>query len=143
MRHQPEPLAGEVSALTRYARVVKLSSALVLCLFACGGASLPTGPAPVPLDEWCEVVTERLCEQMADACMNGMQAAADGCMDTGVPACIAGRDASGPSGHTYDDLNECVSTVESLGCAELGTAIGQMAFDQGPLQRCSIADPSP
>lgn len=107
-------------------------------LVACGGSSLPTGPAPVPLDEWCQVMTERLCGQMSDQCMSGNRSVEQGCVDGGVPTCIAGRDPSSPSGRTYDDLNACVSTVESLECASLGNAIGQMAMHQGPLQACIV-----
>ncbi|MEM9190919.1 MAG: hypothetical protein AAGF12_17165 [Myxococcota bacterium] len=109
-------------------------------LFACGPTPLRTGPDPVPREEWCDVVSARMCSAMTDQCFNGMSEVEDGCLGGDrIENCLAGRSGDEPSGRSYDDLNRCVTLIDSLSCGELGSGTGGMMVGAGPLaEHCQL-----
>jgi hypothetical protein len=104
--------------------VLGVSSFFLAVLAGCPGVQLREPNAPVPLGEWCQVVSSKMCELTARACFNGMSGVADGCKDTAIPSCLAGRDPQTPSGRLGGDLNACLAKLEPLSCAQLGAGMG-------------------
>lgn len=105
-------------------KMFEVSSFFVLVMAGCTGAQLREPNAPVPLGEWCQVVSSKVCDLTARACFNGMSGVADGCKDTAIPGCLAGRDPQTPSGRNGGDLNACMARLEPLNCAQLGAGMG-------------------
>lgn len=113
-------------------KVLEISSFFVLAWGGCAGVQLREPNTPVSLGDWCQVVSSKVCDLTARACFNGMSGVADGCKDTAIPGCLAGRDPQTPSGRLGGDLNTCLAKLEPLSCAQLGAGMGS-----GELSICS------
>ena len=79
---------------------------------------------PVSLGDWCKEVNSKLCNSVAQSCFKGMSGFADGCLQSAMPSCLAGRDGHSPSGRTKGDLANCISGIQPLSCKELGKGLG-------------------
>src|SRR5262245_5034102 len=89
-----------------------VGTSTVIC---CPGSAQPANPqAPVPLGEWCNQVTGKMCQLTGDRCFNGAAGVVDGCLDSASKGCLAGRDPSVASGRNYGELNGCLSFLEPL-----------------------------
>jgi hypothetical protein len=115
----------------------------LLALLGCGGATPRSGPEPVPLGTWCEEASAMLCEAIADECFGGAGGFAEGCTESSLPGCLAGRDASSASGRTYDDLAACHASLRPMSCEELGYATGTGLAGSGPIADHCAARPPP
>lgn len=117
---------------------------LILALASlCGACAVnnnnrQSGPEPVTVGQWCEVVGEATCRNTGDKCFDGMSGFEEGCLDSFVRECAGGRD-SAASQRTYDDLNACVDYVDSRSCSELGQDTGQAMVGTGSFaQLCKL-----
>lgn len=73
---------------------------------------------------WCKEVNGKLCNSVARSCFKGMAGFAEGCLDSALPSCLAGRDPASSSGRTSTDLDRCLAAIEPLSCQELGLGLG-------------------
>jgi hypothetical protein len=99
-----------------------------LLLGACGATQHPQASGPVPLDAWCRELGATYCSAIADRCLGGMAGAADGCRDSFLSSCLAGRAPATPSGRDHGELSQCVARVRGLTCEGLGAAMADPAF---------------
>lgn len=93
-------------------------------LFGCSGAQVRDAKAQVSLGEWCQQVSGKLCELTGSRCFGGIAGVADGCRNTAVPSCLAGRDPALPSGRQGADLDRCLAALAPLSCEQLGAGLG-------------------
>lgn len=114
-------------------RLLFFGSLLLSATIACSGTQVRDSNAPISLGDWCKTVSSKVCDLTAKACFNGMSGVADGCKDTAIPGCLAGRDPQMPSGRTGADLNACMAKLAPLTCQALGAGMGS-----GELSICSV-----
>jgi len=104
------------------ARIVAFTAVAIV---GCGAASTPKGTGLVPYAEWCDIVCGRFSSRTADTCGANLVDKAS-CAAT----CEGGR-GSTASHRTYDEAGACTTYLDSLGCEQLGFALGQGLVGQG------------
>lgn len=109
-----------------------MRAVLLLLLLTSGCATVPQHAAsdPASLGTWCGQVGAAMCRALADRCFSGMSGVAEGCNDTIVGPCLAGRAAETPSGRSFGELDQCVAQIRSLSCEGLGAGLGSGALAQ-------------
>ncbi|MFO0554311.1 MAG: hypothetical protein U0271_38375 [Polyangiaceae bacterium] len=115
-------------------RKISAVAFVALAFAACGGGAQParSGADPVSYGEWCRLVCERTASHAESACSAPL-------LDPGLctSSCDQGR-GDKLSARTYDEANACTGYIDSLGCEQLGFAIGQMAMGAGEYaERCT------
>ena len=93
----------------------------------CGGAPpAPALPAPgqaVYLGEWCQRICGTFCQTAASRCFPGMAGFEEGCRQSAMQGCLAGRSLATPSGRTGADLASCLEYLDGIACHDLGAAL--------------------
>jgi len=105
------------------------ATAVVLFVAACGATAPSVRPdGTVTLGDWCRETTREMCATLARQCFAGLGGVEEGCRDTAVSSCLAGRDAQMSSGRRADELTRCTSTIRAQSCEGLGAGIGSGAL---------------
>jgi hypothetical protein len=101
-----------------------LAVLVVVVLAACSGGQRGPGGGgggDVSLRDWCAQLTPLVCKRVG-SCV-GSEDIADGCIETAIPSCIAGRDGNKSSGHDEAELEACATVFKTTACEGYGDAI--------------------
>ena len=124
-----------------------LPLAVALGTAGCGAPPAPALPAPgqaVYLGEWCQQVCRKFCNATASRCFPGMAGFEEGCQQSALQSCLAGRSLATPSGRTGADLASCLDYLDGVSCRDLGAALTNPVGAKLCAARAFLtSDPSP
>lgn len=92
---------------------------------ACAGAQSGSSADPqgsVSIGDYCERTGEATCTCLANT---GGDSVAKGCLDGFIPSCVAGREASAPSGRTEAQTSVCETALETKCMSMLGGGLAE------------------
>ena len=107
---------------------------VVFTIAACAASPKHVGSDPVTIGDWCGDVGRKFCDTMVSRCMRNLAGFADGCRESFVPSCVAGRGEAEPAGRTYDELHACLQHVDGLSCEGLAGGVGSGEL----LEKCGV-----
>jgi hypothetical protein len=117
---------------------------LAVGLAGCGGPPAPALPAPgatVFLGEWCQHVGRTFCRATAEQCFGGSTSFEQGCQQSAVEGCLAGRSLATPAGRTGAELRGCLEYLDGIACKDLGAALANPVGASLCAARAPLAPP--